>query len=72
MDQQRSTEQYPQLRVDRFVRHTPLLYWLAGGLKSWYLLPRFFYPLAMKIEAAVALLMLKACSFVDVVLVRLT
>lgn len=71
-DQKRFAEQYPRLRVERFVRHTPLRYWLAGGLKSWSLLPLFLYPLAVWIDATIARLAPRACSFVDVELVRST
>ena len=39
-DRDRFEERYSQLKIDRVHRHTPLRYWLSGGLKSWSLIPR--------------------------------
>ena len=32
-------KKYPRLRILACVYHTPLLYWLSGGLKAWSLVP---------------------------------
>ncbi len=34
---------FPNLRVEEYTAHTPLRYWLAGGLRRWNALPRFLY-----------------------------
>ncbi len=51
---QRDFERYqtlfPNLQLLRFNPHTPLRYWLCGGLKSWNLLPVSLYPLATYID----------------------
>jgi SAM-dependent methyltransferase len=37
---------FPKLRLVRYQPHSPLRYWLAGGLKKWNLLPGCLYGLA--------------------------
>ena len=39
-------KQYPGLKLLRYQPHTPLRYWLAGGLKDWSLLPCWAFGLA--------------------------
>ncbi|MBE2220675.1 MAG: class I SAM-dependent methyltransferase [Anaerolineae bacterium] len=41
---------FPRLRLVQFKPHTPLRYWLCGGLKSWSLLPNAIYPLATHVD----------------------
>ena len=39
-DRSRLEELYPQLKIAKIQRHTPLRYWLSGGLKWWSLIPQ--------------------------------
>ena len=60
----------PKLRLDRFEPHTPLRYWLTGGLKSWSLLPGWAFPAATALDRGLAKFPRGFASFVDVELVR--
>jgi SAM-dependent methyltransferase len=42
---------FPHLRLVRYQPHSPLRYWLAGGLKKWNLLPGCLYALAKALDA---------------------
>ena len=69
-DRARLLREHPHLRLDGFRRHTPLRYWLAGGLKRWRLLPGALFGLATALDAALIRLSPRFASFVDVELVR--
>ena len=61
---------FPQLRITTFRPHSPLRYFLAGGLKSWSLLPGAAFPLATALDEALARWSPRWCSFLDVELLR--
>jgi SAM-dependent methyltransferase len=61
---------FPSLRVERYEPHTPLRYWLAGGLKAWTLLPRAMYGVAARVDHALASAWPDTGSFVDVEIVK--
>jgi SAM-dependent methyltransferase len=61
---------FPRLRIATFRPHSPLRYFLAGGLKDWSLLPGAAFPLASRLDAGLAQLSHRLCSFLDVELVR--
>jgi len=61
---------HPRLRLERYSPHTPLRYFLSGGLKPWSLLPGFAIPLATAVDAALTRLSPQFGSFVDIELVR--
>ncbi|MEO1174929.1 MAG: hypothetical protein AAFX94_23175, partial [Myxococcota bacterium] len=61
---------YPALRIDRFEPHTPLWYWLAGGLKSWSALPAPLFRPVARLERGLLGLSPRMASFVDVELVK--
>jgi SAM-dependent methyltransferase len=65
-DRARFKEKFPALRVVRFARHSPLKYWLSGGLKSWTLVPGFLYPLMVWVDRALIKLSPKLASFVTI------
>jgi SAM-dependent methyltransferase len=69
-DRARFDREFPELELARFAPHTPLLYWLSGGLKSWSLIPGFGVAPAARLDRALARLSPGACSFVDIELVR--
>jgi SAM-dependent methyltransferase len=62
--------QFRRLSLERYQPHTPLRYWLSGGLKRWTLLPRVLYPAATALDCALAAAWPDTGSFVDVELVR--
>ncbi len=61
---------HPRLRLARYAPHTPLRYFLAGGLKRWSLLPGWAFPMASALDRALLGLSAELGSFVDVELVR--
>jgi len=61
---------HPRLHLVRYEPHTPLRYFMAGGLKRWSLLPGWAFPLASALDRALLLLSPQLGSFVDVELVR--
>ena len=69
-DRARLLREHPRLRLDAFVRHTPLRYWLAGGLKRWSLLPGPLFGLATALDRTLAALLPRCASFVDIELCR--
>lgn len=60
----------PGLRLERWEPHSPLVYWLAGGLKPWCLLPGRAFALAVRLDRAIIRLSPRWASFVDAELVR--
>lgn len=60
-----------QLKVVNYQPHSPLRYWLTGGLKSWSLLPIKFFPLATQVDRWLAKPSKLFCSFVNIEIVRL-
>jgi SAM-dependent methyltransferase len=69
-DLDRFRREHERLRLAAFERHTPLRYWLAGGLKRWSLLPGALFPLATRFDRALLALSPRFASFVDIELVR--
>ena len=61
---------FPGLSIVRYQPHTPLRYWLSGGLKPWTLLPRPLLPIATALDRGLAAVWPDTGSFVDVELVR--
>lgn len=61
---------FPELRVERITPHTPLRYWLTGGLKRWTLLPGALFGLATHVDNGLAKTIPQLASFVDIELVR--
>jgi SAM-dependent methyltransferase len=61
---------FPRLEIASFRPHSPLRYFLAGGLKGWSLLPGAAFPLATALDAALSRWSPRWCSFLDVELLR--
>lgn len=64
-------QDFPRLEMQSFRPHSPLRYWLAGGLKGWTLLPGWAFPVATAVDHLLAGISLQFCSFVNVELRRL-
>jgi SAM-dependent methyltransferase len=69
-DRERFEAMFPKLNLERFEPHTPLRYWLSGGLKRWTLLPGFAFRLATWIDRLLVRISPGFASFVDIELVR--
>lgn len=57
---------FPRLKVERVVPHTPILYWLAGGLKKWSLVPEPLLPLFDRLDRSLNRLGGSMGSFLDI------
>lgn len=64
-------ERFPKLNLIGYHPHTPLRYWLTGGLKSWNLLPVWAFQFATKIDIFLLSLSPNFGSFVDVEILKL-
>lgn len=60
---------YP-LKMARFEPHSPLRYWLMGGLKKWSLLPSWMDSFARKLDQWLIRRSGELASFVDIELIR--
>ena len=69
-DRERLAREFPGLELVRYRPHSPLRYFLAGGLKSWSLLPGRAFGAATALDRALTRLSPRFGSFVDVELVR--
>lgn len=61
---------FPALRLIRYQPHTPLLYWLCGGLKSWSLVPTWAIEAVMAADRFLARVWPDSGSFVYIELLR--
>lgn len=61
---------FPGLRLAQYATHTPLRYWLSGGLKGWTLLPGWAFGAATALDRFLVDRHGEFGSFVDVELVR--
>ncbi len=69
-DQKRFAQDHPELQLLHYQPHSPLRYWLTGGLKSWTLLPRPLFKPATLLDRSLAALSHQTCSFVHIELRR--
>lgn len=61
---------FPDLHIVKYEPHTPLLYWLSGGLKHWTLVPRILVPFIEIVDSLLIAASDNFGSFVDVELVK--
>jgi SAM-dependent methyltransferase len=61
---------FPHLSLVRYQPHSPLRYWLAGGLKNWNLLPGCLYNLAKTLDNLLIAISRNFGSFTYVELVK--
>jgi SAM-dependent methyltransferase len=69
-DVERLRRTHPGLTLVRYAPHTPLRYWMSGGLKSWSLVPGWMFPFATWVDRSLTRVSESFASFVDVELVR--
>jgi SAM-dependent methyltransferase len=65
-DRRMFEDRFPGLRLVDYRPHTPLRYWLSGGLKRWSLLPGWAFPLASSLDRFLVGLSSNFGSFVDI------
>lgn len=63
-------QRFPDLSILQYRPHSPLRYWLTGGLKNWSMLPEWAWPLATLADRSLLALSNQFGSFVDVELVK--
>lgn len=69
-DYKKFQERFPQLQLEHFTPHTPLRYWLSGGLKKWSLLPAKLFQFATWVDRSLIKLSPKLGSFVFIEIVK--
>ena len=65
-----AANEFPKLDLVRYEPHSPLRYWLSGGLKAWSLLPGVAFDAATAVDRALTRLHRNLGSFVTIELVR--
>ena len=65
-DREKFMQLFPRFRITKFTPHTPLRYWLTGGLKKWCLLPEWAYGFASSMDAFLVKISKEFCCFVDI------
>jgi SAM-dependent methyltransferase len=69
-DVARFSTAFPKLKLLRYEPHSPLWYWLSGGLKTWSALPRSVWRPVRALEAFLLAINRNLGSFVDIELVN--
>jgi SAM-dependent methyltransferase len=69
-DRERFEKVFPRLRVDSITPHSPLRYWLAGGLRKWSLAPSSSFGFMSKVDEMLVKMTPRLASFMDVELVK--
>jgi SAM-dependent methyltransferase len=57
---------YPDLKINKITIHSPLRYWLTGGLKKWNLLPVFLFNAATFLDQLLVWIWPGFGSFMDI------
>jgi SAM-dependent methyltransferase len=70
-DAERFRSLFPGLSVQRYEPHTPLRYWISGGLKRWSLAPGWAFPLATWVDGFLTGISAHFGSFVDIEVLKL-
>jgi len=63
---------FPQLRIDFFNKHSPLRYWLSGGLKRWSVAPKSMFGLASLVDQSLVRISSRFGSFATIELIKTT
>jgi SAM-dependent methyltransferase len=69
-DRQRFEREFAGLQLERYAPHTPMRYWLSGGLREWSLLPEWAFSGATRLDELLTRASPALASFVDIELVR--
>jgi len=63
-------KRFPNLRLESYIPHTPLWYWLSGGLKNWSLIPSSLFGFVTSIEDTLLRISTDFGSFVNIEIVK--
>ena len=63
-------KKFPELKLIQYKSHTPLYYWLSGGLKWWSLIPRSLIPAVNLLDKSLMRISTDLGSFVDIELLK--
>lgn len=69
-DLNKFNSKFPELRIETREYHTPLRYWLSGGLRSWNLLPAFLFQPATLLDKSLVEFSHQFASFFTIELVK--
>lgn len=69
-DQKQFIKKYPFFHIEMYEPHTPIGYWLSGGLKRWSLIPKRFINIIKKIDSLLIKISPHFGSFTDVELLK--
>lgn len=69
-DRKRFESLFPDLKIINYAPHSPLIYWLSGGLKSWGLLPKWAFGMAIKLDSLLICVSKQFGSFVNIEIVK--
>ena len=69
-DRRKFHQSFPNLRLVRYRPHTPLRYWLSGGLNRWNLLPGPAFQFATGMDRILTRISSSLGSFVDIEVVK--
>ena len=69
-DRQKFERDFAGLKLERYTPHSPLRYWISGGLKNWSLLPGGAFGAASAVDQALVKVSANFGSFVDIELVK--
>lgn len=61
---------FPKLKLLQYKPHTPLRYWLTGGLKKWTLLPKALFAFATTLDSLLIRISPDLASFVEIEIER--
>lgn len=61
---------FSRLRIVSYIPHSPLEYWMTGGLKSWNLIPGWGTPLVRMVDRILLSISRNFASFVDIEVVK--
>ncbi len=70
-DRKKFEELYPNLKINKITIHSPLRYWLTGGLKKWNLLPSVLFNLATFMDQLLVKIWPGFGSFMDIELEKI-
>lgn len=65
-DRKQFEELYPELKIKKITIHSPLRYWLTGGLKKWNLLPGVLFKFATLVDYLLIRIWQGFGSFMDI------
>lgn len=69
-DRQKFEKLFPKLEIIRYEPHTPLQYWLSGGLKKWNLIPTWAFGLIKALDKLLICFSTQFGSFVNIEIVK--